>query len=125
MRGNRRVGLHQRRQTIPVKQRMVWGVAYAIVRISLGFWPDPGWLAPCRGHLFLKRGNNMMKNTKLIDTAEVAKLAGVKTQTIRCYQCRGTLPPVWEYIGNKPLWRLGDIKKWCRERPGIGRPVGS
>lgn len=64
-------------------------------------------------------------NAKLIDTEEVARLARVKAQTIRCYRCRGTFIEPWEYIGNKPLWRLGDVKKWVRERPKPGRPVGS
>jgi predicted DNA-binding transcriptional regulator AlpA len=60
---------------------------------------------------------------KLITTKEVAKLAGVRVQTIRCYRCRGTIPEPSSYVGSTPVWRLSDIQKWIRERPGPGRPT--
>ncbi len=64
----------------------------------------------------------MTKTAKLLTTAQVAKMAGVKTQTIRCYRCRGTMPEPSDYVGVTPVWRLSDIQKWIREKPGVGRP---
>lgn len=67
----------------------------------------------------------MTKTAKMLTTAEVAKLAGVKVQTIRCYRCRGTFIEPFAYIGSTPVWRLSDVRRWIANKPGIGRPKGS
>ncbi len=63
-----------------------------------------------------------MTGPKLITTEQVARMAGVKTQTIRCYRCRPGAMPEPTYIGSTPVWRVSEIRQWLRTRRAPGRP---
>ncbi len=67
---------------------------------------------------------------RYLTTAEVAKMAAVKTGTIRCYRCRigSDFPDPDAYDGfhqTVPLWKTSTIKAWLKVRRAPGRPMGS
>lgn len=63
-----------------------------------------------------------MTGPKLLTTQDVAKLAHVKTSSIRQYRQRGVIPEPSGYLGHTPYWHASVITEWLRVRRGVGRP---
>jgi len=65
--------------------------------------------------------------TEYLDTAGVARLLGVRPQTVSRYRMEDRHPPFPEpdiTISGRPGWRPETIQAWQAERPGRGHRVG-
>lgn len=53
--------------------------------------------------------------TDLVDIEAVARILGVKRETVRMWRHRRLLPdPEW-YLNGGPIWRLSTIEAWAKE----------
>ena len=52
----------------------------------------------------------------LLTSADIAKMIGLKTDTIYTYRKRNTLPEPDHYIGRNPVWKKETIQKWNQSR---------
>ena len=57
----------------------------------------------------------------LLDTAAVARLAGVGRSTIAAYLSRGYMPAPAMRLGQSPVWTREQIDAWLANRAGQGR----
>jgi hypothetical protein len=55
---------------------------------------------------------------RLLDTASVAAIIGVRTRTVASYLARGSLPDPVARVGNSPVWTLPVLLRWMARRAG-------
>jgi hypothetical protein len=53
---------------------------------------------------------------RLLDTAAVAAILGVRPRTIASYLARGSLPSPVARVGNSPVWTLPVLLRWMARR---------
>jgi len=51
-----------------------------------------------------------------LTNTDIAKITGLKTETLYKYRKRNTLPNPDKYIGRTPVWLTTTIKQWASER---------
>jgi predicted DNA-binding transcriptional regulator AlpA len=51
-----------------------------------------------------------------LTNTDIAKLTGLKVQTLHTYRSRNTLPEPDKYMGRTPVWKLETIKNWASSR---------
>lgn len=52
----------------------------------------------------------------MLDSAAVAREAGVKVDTIHWYHKKGMMPPADDYFGRSPVWKTETIEAWIAKR---------
>lgn len=57
-----------------------------------------------------------MPSTTYLDTAAVARLMGVRVETVRTHIWRGTIPEPDLRIGRSPAWKRSTIDQWLKTR---------
>lgn len=55
----------------------------------------------------------------LLDSAGVAEVLNIKTETVRWYHKRGVLPPADGRFGRSPVWKKATIVDWDNKRKEI------
>ncbi len=62
-------------------------------------------------------------NSDLLDTEAVARVLGIRPESVTRYKARGDLPQPDMMFGRSPVWRAETIREWMVRRPGrTGRP---
>jgi predicted DNA-binding transcriptional regulator AlpA len=51
-----------------------------------------------------------------LTNTDIAKLTGLKIETLHSYLNRNTLPKPDKYMGRTPVWLTTTIKQWASER---------
>jgi predicted DNA-binding transcriptional regulator AlpA len=54
--------------------------------------------------------------TEWLTNTDIAKLTGLKVQTLHTYRSRNTLPEPDKYMGRTPVWKSETIKNWASSR---------
>jgi hypothetical protein len=54
--------------------------------------------------------------TEWLTNTDIAKLTGLKIETLHTYRSRNTLPEPDKYMGRTPVWKLETIKNWTSSR---------
>ena len=54
--------------------------------------------------------------TEWLTNTDIAKLTGLKIETLHTYRSRNTLPEPDKYMGRTPVWKLETIKDWASDR---------
>jgi len=58
-----------------------------------------------------------------LTNTDIAKLTGLKIETLYKYRERNTLPKPDKYIGRTPVWKSETIEQWRSNRPTITSEV--
>jgi len=58
-----------------------------------------------------------------LTNTDIAKLTGLKIETLYKYRERNTLPKPDKYIGRTPVWKSETIEQWQSNRPTITSEV--
>jgi predicted DNA-binding transcriptional regulator AlpA len=51
-----------------------------------------------------------------LTNTDIAKLTGLKIETLHTYRSRNTLPEPDKYMGRTPVWKLETIQSWVSDR---------
>jgi predicted DNA-binding transcriptional regulator AlpA len=51
-----------------------------------------------------------------LTNTDIAKLTGLKIETLHTYRSRNTLPEPDKYMGRTPVWKLETIQSWVLDR---------
>ena len=57
--------------------------------------------------------------TEWLTSTDIAKMTGLKTETIYTYRKRNTLPEPDHLIGRTPVWKKTTIEEWNSKRPTV------
>lgn len=63
----------------------------------------------------------MTEPDRQLDTSAVARLAGIKPESLRRQRVRGVVPEPDGYLGTTPWWWESTIRVWLRARPARGQ----
>lgn len=58
----------------------------------------------------------------MLTTADFARLAGLKPDTIRVFRKRGVIPAPDGYLERTPYWFAATVENWIANRKAGGRP---